>query len=166
MHLLGFPGVGKSTNVVLGVIESDGVRAVPPGVWERVAEIREVQYRSIAELSPPDWSFVFTNVLVESDPMSPVVVARLVELASSRSTSYVPVMLACNPIELRRRVSSPDRVGRHKWIDSDAVEAFAAGETLFRPTSLEIEVDVTELSADASAQKVSEHLEPVSAAGR
>lgn len=179
VHLLGFPGVGKSTiaralvahansagvrlvvvdnhqtsNVVLEVVEADGVQALPTGVWERVAEIREIQYRSIEELSPPDWSFAFTNVLVESDPMSPIVIARLTKLASARSTRYVPVIVRCNPVELRRRVSSPDRVGRHKWIDPDAVEAFARSEQLLRPPDLTIDVDVTELSIDESARTV------------
>jgi AAA domain len=179
IHLLGFPGVGKSTiaralaahansagvklvavdnhqtsNVVLGVVEADGFKALPTGVWERVAEIREIQYRTIEQLSPPDWSFAFTNVLVESDPMSPIVIARLTNLASARSTRYIPVILSCNPVELRRRVSSPDRVGRHKWTDPDAVAAFARGEQLLRPPDLTIEVDLTELSIEKSAQTV------------
>ncbi len=187
VHLLGFPGVGKSTiaralatqaksagvklvvvdnhqtsNVVLGVVQADGVHAVPPGVWARVAEIREIQYRAIEELSPPEWSFAFTNVLVESDPMSSIVIARLTDLALARSTNYVPVMLNCNPLELRRRVPSPDRVGRHKWIDPDAVAAFASSERLVRPSSPTIDVDVTDLSIDESARTVWESIELVS----
>lgn len=83
VHLLGFPGVGKysvaaaltrlagdvgsvivlvdnhlSSNVVLSVIDADGVADLPDDVWDRVGEIREVLYTTIEETSPPDWSFV------------------------------------------------------------------------------------------------------------
>ncbi|MEO5838273.1 MAG: hypothetical protein ABIQ73_24295 [Acidimicrobiales bacterium] len=93
VHLIGYPAAGKLTiaraiaqaarddgrrfvvvdnhhtaNVIFAVHDVDGVRALPAGVWDRVREVREAVFRSIDELSPRDWSFVFTNVLLEDDP--------------------------------------------------------------------------------------------------
>ena len=58
-------------NVILSVIDPRASNPIPDVVWDRVEEVREVMYRAIVELSPPDWSFVFTNVLRDDDPMRP-----------------------------------------------------------------------------------------------
>jgi len=85
VHLIGFPAAGKFTvakalarqatdhlvvidnhftaNVIFGVMEIDGVKPVPDEVWDRVEEVREAVFTTIETLSPPDWSFVFTNVM-------------------------------------------------------------------------------------------------------
>lgn len=187
VHLLGFPGVGKysiaagltrlaeedgdrlvlvdnhlSSNVVLSVVEADENGHLPDGVWDRVGEIREVLYSSIEELSPPEWSFVFTNVLVESDPRSPLVVERLSRLATARSSPYVPVMLRCEPGELIRRASSPERAKRHKWTDAAAVAEFAERETLLEPREHSlVHVDVTSMTAEDAATQILNHLRTV-----
>ena len=58
-------------------MDVDGVRPVPRVTWDRVGEVREALYRTIEELSPPEWSFVFTNVLTEGEPTDGEVVATL-----------------------------------------------------------------------------------------
>lgn len=115
VHLLGWPGVGKLTVAraiasraatygaafvvvdnhltslpVLEVVSADRVRPLPSGVWDLVGEIREVVYRAIEVLSSPDSSFVFTNVLVESEPRSEAVVDRLRGIALARSRGMYP----------------------------------------------------------------------------
>lgn len=182
LHLLGFPGTGKSTvaramcahaeaegrrlvvvdnhltsNPVLSIIDADGVRDLPDGVWDRVRKIREVVYQAIEELSPDDWSFVFTNVVVRSDPHVPALFERLERLAIARSTTYVPVVLHCDTAELRRRVPSPERALRHKWVDPDGVESFVANEELIRPKATVFDVDVTKLTAPESAARILRH---------
>ena len=102
VHLIGFPAVGKYTvakallpaaaeagshcvlmdnhatgNLILPILDLAGVDPVPGEVWDRVGEVREVVYRTIQDMSPPEWSFVFTNVLTEDDPGDRAVVARL-----------------------------------------------------------------------------------------
>lgn len=183
VHLLGFPGVGKHTtaralsaraeavgykivvidnhltsNPVLSVIDADGVRELPVGVWDRVGEIREVLYRAIEDLSPPEWSFVFTNVLVASDPRSPAVIERMERLASARSTRYIPVMLRCDTEELLRRVTAANRAERLKWIDPLGVAAFVATEVLLRPRTEILDLDVTDLAPDDTASEILRHL--------
>lgn len=177
MHVLGLPGTGKLTVAqalahhagglghrfavvdnhltslpILDVVGADGVSPLDPGVWEFVGEIREVVYRAIEELGSADTSFVFTNVLVESDPRSEAVVERLKRLAQVRSTRYVAVVLACDDDELRRRVVGLDRAVRRKWVDPDAVARFASEEKLVRPDGEVVDIDVTALSpAEAAA---------------
>src|SRR5690349_15327974 len=109
IHLVAYPGVGKYTvakelerlaaaagscfvvvdnhhtsNVIFSVLPVDGVSPLPETVWERVGEVREAVLRTIEELSPSEWSFVFTNVLTEGDPDDAQVVDRLIDLASKR----------------------------------------------------------------------------------
>ncbi len=131
---------------VLEVVGADGVAPLETGVWDFVGEIREVVYRAIEELALADRSFVFTNVLVESDPRSTAVVDRLKRLARKRSCRYVAVMLVCDEAELCRRVVKPDRAARRKWVDSDAVARFAREETLVRPSGDVVDIDVSALS--------------------
>ncbi len=108
MHLIGFPSAGKYTiakalaqlaggageryvvidnhhtsNVIFAALDVDGVRELPATVWDRVGEVREAVLRTIEELSPPEWSFVFTNVLTERNPADAAVVDRLADLAAN-----------------------------------------------------------------------------------
>ena len=57
-----------TSNVIFAGLNVDGVTPLPPEVWDRVREVREALLRTIEELSPPDWSFVFTNVLTDDKP--------------------------------------------------------------------------------------------------
>src|SRR3954468_10185542 len=107
VHLVGFPGAGKytvakalvragadsgqhyvlidnhyTTNVIFGVMEVDGIRPVPPTVWARVDGAREAVFKAIVEFSPPEWSFVFTNVLTMEEPLDPPAARRLIALAA------------------------------------------------------------------------------------
>ncbi len=83
IYLIGFPGTGKYTialelanrttirivdnqlinNPIFSVIGADGKTRLPNIVWDKVGVIREAVLDSICTLSPPDFSFVFTNVL-------------------------------------------------------------------------------------------------------
>ena len=71
---------------MLGVIRIDPDVAVPPEVWARVREVRTVVYDSIATLSPPEWSFVFTNYVADT-PADRAHYERLEELAGRARVS-------------------------------------------------------------------------------
>jgi len=86
--LIGFAGTGKYTvgrelcaltgaklidnhlinNPVFKVVNADGIRPLPNGVWDKVKAVRAIVYESIRELSPPELSFVFTIELFERSP--------------------------------------------------------------------------------------------------
>ena len=136
VHLVGRPGSGKRTvalalveaaaaegrtfelvdnhrtgNLILSLIGVDGRSEVPSAAWDRVIEVREAVFRTIEELSPPDWSFVLTNVLLADDPRDHAAVARLRAMAAVRGSTYLPVHVQCEDEELLRRVPSPERIG-------------------------------------------------------
>lgn len=180
IHLLGWPGVGKLTVAremriqaaplgvalvvvdnhltsvpILDVVEADGAGHLPDGTWDHVARIREVVYDAIESLARSETSFVFTNVLVESDLRSAIVVDRLLRLAEVRQTAYAPVLLECRPDEHRVRSSSPARLEKRKWIDAAEILRFAETESLYLPGGTTT-VDTTGIEAGEAADLVLE----------
>ena len=75
---------------------------MPAVVWERVGELREIVYRTIEDLSPPDRSFVFTNVLKAGDAGDEATLERVAAMAAARRSIYLPVHLTL-------RASQPPR---------------------------------------------------------
>jgi hypothetical protein len=158
VHLIGFPASGKLTvaralaeasssrfvvldnhhtnNVIFSALDLDGVKPVPPAVWDRVREVRDALLRTIEGLSPSTWSFVFTNVLTDDKPEDRRAVDDLVALAERTDRSYLPVVLRCGPDAIAARVANPDRRDRSKWIDPSGVLDFVRTHRL---------VDVTDL---------------------
>lgn len=86
--VIGFPAAGKYTiagalagiatddhvvvvdnhhtsNVIFEVVGVAGSGQIAQAVRDRVDDVRDVVLRAIGELSPADWSFVFTNVLTD-----------------------------------------------------------------------------------------------------
>ena len=190
VHLIGFPGVGKLTvatelarqastdpdhrmvvvdnhltgNPVLSLLQLDGRGTAPPEVWPYVHEIRAIVHRAIPALTPPGWSFVFTNVIRVADPLGHEGAARLRRLAETRGSTYVPVVLRCDADELLRRASSPGRAANHKWVDTDAIRQLLATETLWVPGGPHLlEIDTTRLSPSDVAGSIRRHLDGVEA---
>ena len=187
VHLIGYPATGKYTvakalvaaarsagaravlqdnhasgNLILSVLDGDGTQVLPPVVWERVGEIREVVYRTIEDLSPPDRSFVFTNVLRAGDRADEAVVERLAALATARGSIYLPVRLTCDVDTLLTRVPDDDRRARHKWIDPDAVGTFIANTDMVDLSAHQpVDVDTTTAPPEQSAQRILEAWEAV-----
>lgn len=185
VHLIGFPAAGKLTiaralvslaeqrgrrfvvvdnhhtaNVIFAVLDVDGVRALPPTVWDRVDEVRAVLLRAIEELSPPSWSFVFTNVLTERNPADRLVIERVGQLASARSSHYVPVRVHCEIEALLRRVDNDDRRQRMKSIDPAGVRALIDSTRLLDVAGHDpIELDTTHLSPDDAAASILDHID-------
>jgi hypothetical protein len=184
VHLIGFPAAGKLTiaraiagmaerqgshfvvvdnhhtsNVIFAVLDVDGIRELPPEVWDRVREVRNVVMRSIEELSPRDWSFIFTNVLTERDPTDRAVVDGLAQLAAKRSSHYVPVRLHCDTEVLLGRVDNADRRERLKSIDPVGVRALIDSTRLIdvRPHTA-LDLDVTNLSPTDAAARILDHV--------
>ena len=162
VHLIGFPASGKLTiaralseaastdgapfvvldnhhfnNVIFPVLDLDGIKPVPPVVWDRTREIAAVLRRTIEELSPPQWSFIFTNVLTDDRASERVHVDQLVELAERTDRRYVPVLLHCDPEALTARVANVDRRERRKWIDPAGLREYVDSHSLVDVTDLD-----------------------------
>lgn len=189
IHLIGYPGVGKYTvakeivrqadqgdrrvvlvdnhltsNVIFSVLPVDGTDPEPlaRAVWDRVDDVRAALRETIRDLSPEQWSFVFTNVAVEGDEVDRRSVNHVRELASARRSHYVPVRLRCETDEHLRRVVAPDRAERMKWVDVDAVRNYSASADLIgidHPALLDL--DVTHRSATETAMAVLAHVDSI-----
>jgi hypothetical protein len=109
-----------------------------------------VVLKTIEQLSPHQWSFVFTHHLVD-EHANRKYFNRLEVLAASREAAFVPVTLTCEPEELLRRVVQPERRGR-KLVDPERARAYLS-QAMLRPDSDNaMTLDVTSLApADAAA---------------
>jgi hypothetical protein len=184
--LLGLPGTGKFTiakelrgqyersgrdvrvidnhytaNVVFGVLPLvDGYRSIPPETWEYVGKVRAAVWDAIIALSSPQTSFVFTSDITNRE--GPAHAEQYRRLADSRDSVFVPVRLLCEVDELARRIVSPERRDRSKWLDSEGVRRKHAVDTVLElGDSRELTLDVTSTPPSRSAEDIRAHVESV-----
>jgi len=180
VHLIGFPAAGKLTvaralvdaastsadggrfvvldnhhinNVIFAALEVDGITPVPPTVWDRTREVCAVLRRTIEELSPRDWSFIFTNVLTDDRPIEREQVDLLAGLAARTGRRFLPVLLRCDAATLAGRVTNIDRRQRQKWIDPTGLTDYVHSHSLVDVAdldSLSIDTAVTEPAVAAA----------------
>lgn len=174
-QLLGFPGTGKYTiaKAMLAHLEARGEptalldnhatanlvwsliapeRRFDADVMDRVAELRNVLWDAVAELTSPAHSLVFTNYLPIERP--PTILDRHRELAHQLDRPFVAVVLHCDPDEVLKRVPNPDRAARMKLVDPARARAImSTGMTV--PTWPElVDLDITGLSPTEAATRV------------
>ena len=179
--LTGFPGTGKLTiartladrleaadetvriidnhwiaNPIFGLVPHDGVSPLPRGVWDRVGEVASAVFRTVEELTPPEWNLIFTAYL---DGVTDIGFADRVEtLARGRGSIYVPVRLVCEPGENARRIVAAERRQRMKSVDPDEPFRLAA---LGEPHSIdhpnELSLDVTHIPPSEAVQRIVSH---------
>ena len=185
--LIGFAGTGKYTigrelceqtgaklihnhlinNPIFQVVDADGIKQLPFGVWNKVKAVRAIVYEAIRELSPPELSFVFTIELFESSPGDHEAFDNLEQLAAARGSMFVPIRLICEVEELCRRVSHPARVGMIKSLSSDEARRKSATESvLARNHQHEFTVDVTKTTARESAAVILQQLQMITGQSR
>ena len=173
LYLLGYPGVGKYTigkefaklsgarlidnhliaNPVFTVLGTDGLSPIPPAAWAIVGVIREAVLGAIAELAEREASFVLTNVVADV-PEDVAIFERIRAIAEARESLFVPVVLSCGLAEHRRRMVSPGRRERMKWVDGEALADFVSRMTMYVPqhaNTLELAVDDLEPAEAARA---------------
>jgi len=174
-HLIGPPSVGKYTiakelaaltgarlidnhsvaNVIFQVLNQDGIKPLPAGVWSYVGAVRRSVLEAVKHLSPPELSFVFTNYLRGGDPAEVAMFDDMVALAEFRGSVFVPVLIRCQTSELVRRVGSDSRRERMKLLDpveaarlNDEVPPFATDH----PNQFHL--DSTHLSPGDAAREI------------
>lgn len=182
--LIGFAGTGKYTigrelcalteaklidnhlinNPVFKVVNPDGIRPLPDGIWDKVKAVRAIVYEAIRELSPPELSFVFTIELFERSPGDQRAFLDLEELAASRGSLFVPVRLLCEVEELCRRVVDPSRAQMVKSINPEGARRKSVEEAVLDSTHPHVlTIDVTEKTATEAAASILRHIEAISA---
>jgi len=173
--LIGFAGTGKYTigrelcertgarlidnhlinNPIFTVVNADGVRPLPAGVWDKVREVRATVYEAIRELSPPETGFVFTMELRESNPADHGAFWELDQLAAERQSRFVPIRLICGVEELCRRVVDPGRVAMLKEIRPELARRKSAEDLVLsalHPNQRTL--DVTKRTASGSVDAI------------
>lgn len=181
--LIGFPGAGKYTiakamrerllaagrdgrlvdnhsvnNRIFELVELPSEGTLPKTVWDRVDEVREAVLRTIEELSPRTWWFIFTNYLVKG--LDEGYVERIDRLADRRGAVLVPVVLSCAPDEVLRRVVQPDRRAHLKDTSvSRASQALAKHQLVDPDLPQTLHLDVTSVPAHRAAVRILEHAE-------
>ncbi len=180
--LIGFAGTGKYTigrelcertgarlihnhlinNPIFSVLNVDGVTRLPPGVWDRVREIRATVYQAIRELSPPEMSFVITTELRESNPLDHLAFEDLAELATARQSRFVPIRLICGVEELCRRVADPERVAMLKSISPELARKKSVEEEVLNPAHPNLRtLDVTKRTASGSVDAILDEISAI-----
>lgn len=170
IYLIGFSGVGKLTiakelsrlinarivdnhlinNPIFQLIPLDGRTPIPRIVWGKIAQIREIVFNAIEEISPSDFNFIFTNELFEADIK---VYHRVAAIAQKRKSVFIPIRLICDLEELCRRVSSEERTAQFKMTSIEATKAKFEKENLLLPKEAQT-IDVTHLSPKEVAEKI------------
>ncbi len=179
VHLLGFAGSGKLTiakelaprlpailvdnhfinNVVLGLIEPDGVTPLEPEVWVNIRKVRAVVLETILHHAKPGRSFVFTNELLEGEPLAEQACEDIARVAHARGATYLPVRLLITPEELVLRVASPERVSKLKEVDTEAALRKAQTRQVFTPLNHEcLDIMVTDLTPNQAAEEIALHV--------
>ena len=174
IYLMGVAGVGKLTvakaiaaktgarvvdnhlinNPVFSVVRQDGVTPLPRAVWDRVFAIRVAVLETIATLSPPEWSFVFTHEAYgESYDIAVYQLTR--EAAEVRKASFLPVRLVCDPDEIARRVMNPERRILMKSANAAKSRARAAANATYDPGTRDVlTLNNTSLAPEAAAEAI------------
>ena len=183
IYLLGHEGVGKYTigkelaaltgaklvdnhsinNPIFSVIHTDGKNTLPSGVWHRVRQIRAAVFETIATISPPEYSFIFTNAST-GRPKDIVVYNQILEVATLRSSLFVVVRLACDTEEITKRIVRDDRKARYKSTDALAAKYRSENEQVYNPPhehvfNLDVSILSPEDTAKAIVSFIDEHVE-------
>jgi len=179
-HLIGTPGVGKYTvgtelarlsgaklvdnhtiaNVIFNVLDQDGIRPLPAGVWAYVGQVRRTVLDAMMHLSPPYLSFIFTNYIRGQDEAEYAHFLENVAVAEVRGCRFVPVRVTCDTAELMNRIGTESRRRRMKLLDpiearrlNDEVPQFETDHPNF------LTVDTTNRTPPEAAQLILSHSE-------
>lgn len=179
IYLIGHHGIGKLTtakaicaltgarlfdnhlvnNVIFSLVRKDGKTHLPERVWDFTLDIRTIALSAMAEIAPPDFSFVLTNTL-EDDDYCRGAYADVLKTAAQRNSVFVPVLLACDEAENMRRVAMPEREENMKLTDpAHALEVRQGKKLLPIEHPNRLEIDITCKLPEQTAAAIIAHAE-------
>lgn len=146
IYLIGFPGTGKYTiakeiiqqaevklvdnhlinNPLFSIIQTQGVPRLPERIWDNVDKVWAAVLDTMVHISPPEYSFVLTNVLLNDDPGDLRLYNNIKSTAEQRSACFVPVKLTISDVEEhRKRITTEERRDRFKEVNPNGPEKYA-----------------------------------------
>jgi len=181
--LIGFPGTGKLTiakrlsalfsakiidnhwvnNPVLGVLDHDLTKPLPSEIWEQTGRVRQAVLDTIVAFCPPSANFIFTHAGIHGDERSHRTFRQIADAAQRRGSLLVPVRLLCEAEELARRVAMPERRERLKSVNAEASRERSRMLQVLDPEHANmLDLDVTAMSAEESADAIYRHVQALS----
>lgn len=179
IYLIGFPGTGKYTvakeiiqqadvklvdnhlinNPLFSIIQTQGVPRLPVRIWDNVGKIWEAVLDTMVHISPPEYSFVLTNVLLNDDPDDLRQYNNIKLTAEQRNACFVPVKLTISDVEEhKKRIATEDRRQRFKEVNPNSPEVYASRKQILEfdhPNKFVL--DVAQISAADAASQIIQH---------
>jgi predicted kinase len=169
IHINGHPGVGKLT-VGRIVAEQLGGRLLDShsvfniafaltefrsaAFYDTVRAVRAVAYQRILDL-PTTVPVVLTNAVMQDSAWGNECWDAAIELARTRGSEFIAVILECSVEENARRIQSSGREAQRKPRDPQTLRGKAEGRTpIDRGGARLLRLDTTSLSAQASAERI------------
>jgi hypothetical protein len=177
IHINGFPGIGKLTiarklvdllkpfngKLVHNHLLIDPAGAVLPRSSNDYQPLRRAIRATVFDTlakSPDtfDSVFVFTD-FQSNDDIGHSVIAEYCSMAMRRSCALVPIILTCSKEENLRRLGTTERSMHGKLTDLELVSYIRDNDEVYRfpDGPLQMELDVTNLDADAAARLIYKH---------
>jgi shikimate kinase len=179
--LIGYPAVGKFTigkilakrmparlidnhainNPIFQIIRANGAVNITENVSKYTSTVRQTVIEAIEELSNPQESYIFTNVLIDK-PNDAVTFEKIKSLAERRSSDFIPVIISCDETELLNRVSSADRERNLKLTNVDVLKSVLEKKKILKinhPNLLKI--DSSQHSKEEVALIILEHAKTI-----
>ncbi|KAF5658764.1 aaa atpase family [Fusarium circinatum] len=177
IHINGFPGQGKLTiarklvellkpyngKLVHNHLLIDPVGAIlprsSPDYQPTRSAVRSVIFDALAVSRDTMGSvYVFTD-FQSNDDIGRGVMAEYCNMAARRGCTVLPITVTCSKEENLRRLSSSERVLHEKLTDTALVAYLRDNAVTYQWSDdpLHMEIDVTELEADAVARIIYEH---------
>ena len=175
IYLTAKPGTGKYTiakelaasgfvicdnqlinNPIFALLNYDGFTTIPSYAWDAIDKIRTTVLEFI--IQEPCNNYVLTNNLYE-DEGDRRLYNQVLEMAATRGSVFIPVRLTIATHEHLQRVTQLERRLRWKSVDPHDVYDQRLLLTINHPNLLSL--DVTNLSASQTAEKISMHIHAI-----
>jgi shikimate kinase len=174
IHFNGMPGVGKKTiaeilakKINARLIDNHLLIDLVLAICERgstnyssyILKLMNVVLEQIAE--SPNQTFIFTNALAAESQSDKERFAQIRLFAENHKIPFIQILINCDLEENKRRIVSENRRLKGKLMDTDELEKLWK-YTIYNPSNeFSFEIDTTELSPEASAEKIKNYLDSI-----